>query len=253
MTKVGSEGLEFYFEVDYKDSQILRVKSFEEDNAKPEIDFIYPKMSLPMADRRFKKGSDIDFEIEVRDEDDIVDVDWDLGDGTLDSETCPLSLDGCILTKQHPYGSTGTKVVYVVASESERSQEAYNATEVYIYDYGTIPFAIISNPKHLWVFEPTESLVDFNGNESYVAKCNSDCPAGVSCYDVEDLQCYDLLKSDIPSAYNLWFNWTISDGSGRFGNWSDGYDNAVEFTKDFNIPERHLAKLKLGYEEILGR
>ena len=91
-------------------------------------------------------------------------------------------------------------------------------------------------------------IVKFNASDSYIAECSTTCPAE-NCYDIENLKCYNLPKDKIGIDYELWFNWTFSDGSSRIGSWTDNYGEVVEFSKVFLTPEEHWAKLKIGYEE----
>ncbi|MHA1988911.1 MAG: hypothetical protein ACW98D_20015 [Promethearchaeota archaeon] len=91
-------------------------------------------------------------------------------------------------------------------------------------------------------------LIPFNASGSYVANCTlGSCTAGETCYLVSDLFCYDLSKSDIPAEYNLFFDWSFSEGVGISGYWDVDYAEAVEFGRLFIAPTVHWTKLIVDY------
>ncbi len=221
-----------------------------ESNDPPVAIIDYPSKSLPITSRRFKIGNNINFNQTSFDPDDDLEVTWYFGDGS--TKTCIKSLEDCDTT--HSYASHGTKDVELIAKEIGRGREAYDSTNVFIYDRSINVFAIITEPPAGYIFSPASSLINFSAKDSYVSNCTTDNCS--SCYAVGDLYCYDLSKSSIPNEYNLWFNWSFSevgsDGGNRFGNWNNDYNNVVEFSKTFFEPKKHWANLKVGYDSLLG-
>jgi hypothetical protein len=238
------EALEFIFEVENKLSEVLTVRkdsaNDSDRNKPPTATIVNPEMNS-----RFLIGREIAFEQLVHDEDDDLEVTWDFGDGnTITLRNC---LSGTDCNVNYTYQNSGTKVISLTAREMSRPQRDHAYVRIFIYGNGTNVFAVVDKPALDEVINGTR-VVEFSGKTSYVAKCSSTCGSS-SCYDVEGLQCYDLAKSGIPGSYELWFNWTFSEGEGRHGSWSEDYGEVVEFERAFFAPVRHWAKLKVGYEE----
>lgn len=233
----------------------LNVSSTE--NNKPiGVEIIYPSYSLPKESRRFKVEKKIPFEFRINSVDDNVQIRVDFGDGNITEETNCLTTnkERCRLIN-HSYSKWGTKNVEITAKEMRRGQEAENYTMVFIYNKSINVFAVITQPPLGKVFGQGIKLINFNANESYVANCTTDACASCT-YNVEDLHCYDFPKTGArgigiaPGQYNLWFDWSFSEGARRYGNWTDNRADVVDFKKVFYAPIKHHADLKTGYEQF---
>ena len=241
----GNNNLEFYFTVNGKQSDILKVGENNYTNSPPTAVIINP-----LDNARYKIGNLVNFRAEVTDEDDELNVNWDFGDGDNTFLQNCFPSGNCNTT--HSYSSQGTMRISLTAEEAGRHQKARDNRRIFIYQQGVNPFPVITLPPLNAVL--VSGLVNFDASDSFVAKCDSSCPAALPypssvCYNVDNLQCYDFDNSlGIPDDYNLWFNWTFSDGREIKGNWAYNYNNVVEFQKYFISPVEHWAKLKLGYE-----
>ncbi len=237
----GDNEAEFFFAINGLTSEILTVQKNSFSDAPPIIQLI-----KPTANQKFKIQTSIDFELIAKDEDDDLKVTWNFGDGTSETLTNCLTTTNCNTT--HSYLNSGTEIIILTAEEMTRTQKAEDNTRIFTYKTGINLFPLITEPIFGAVF-PTQ-LINFNAKDSNVSECSPiSCP-GASCYNVDDLKCYDFSKDDIPSVYNLWFNWTFSEGLGLSGKWSPDYDKAVVFTKTFFQPTKQWAKLILGYQPI---
>lgn len=236
----GELELDFYFQVNGITSENLRVNEGSYDNSPPTA--IIKKPSL---NQKFKTLTNIDFEAEIYDEDDDLKVTWDFGDGTSETLSNCLTTENCNTT--HSYSDSGTKIITLTAEEMTRDQKAEDNTQILVYETGINLFPIITSPPLGAIIQGTSSVF-FNGSESFVAECSENTCPDTLCYNVDNLQCYDYQKTDIPSVYNLWFNWTFSEGLEKLGNWDENYNEVVEFTKTFFTPVKHWAKLRIGYE-----
>jgi hypothetical protein len=253
---------EFYFRVMSGGTQIGRSGELNvskptvplpDTDSPPNAIITNPAFTLPQDQRRFKVNQDINFAENSWDIDDSLKITWEFGDGSTIS--CNWPEEDC--DKPHPYIHWGTKAVYLRAEEIGRSKKASNYTEVYIYDAGTNVFAIINMTKD--VFRYVDLPIRFNASQSYVSKCQTgSCPAGFTCYPgtIVDLYCYDRPKFGATGIgtgagqYNLWFNWTLSNGETKYGDWLANYTEAVDFTKYLFNPQRYKAYLNVGYEEF---
>lgn len=217
----------------------------------------------PALNSKYQTNVIINFTQRVYDEDDDLNVEWNFGDSNITTLTNCLTNGNCNTT--HSYLNYGTKVISLTAREAARTQTATNYTRIFIYRDGLNIFPVISQPEFGEIFGGGIRRVTFNGINSYVANCTtlSNCiiptiPSGGStpgCYDVTgpvNLKCFDYPKDWIAqtSGYNLWFNWTFSEGPEEYGNWTSSSEVPVTFTRLFIEPGMHWAKLKLGYEQI---
>jgi len=259
-----NDSSEFYFSVVGGESNYLTIIETEE-NSLPHAEIIKPQNN-----GRYLVNDNIDFEQISWDEDDILDISWNFGDGNITVCENYYAGSGINCNFTHSYSTPGTKIIELKAKEKERQGEASDYVRIFVYQEGINVFPIISEPSLGEVIIGTK-IVKFVANESYVANCttqNANQPdychappnSGISCYKIDDSQgnpnltCYDLPKSwigkqDEGGKYNLWFNWTFDDGEKRYGNWTDNFDRVVVFDKLFISSGRHWANLIVGYEE----
>ncbi len=243
----------FYFEVNtIKSNEINISKNSSGRNTPPNAVITQPTYSLPKENRRYKIGENINFLENCWDEDDTLKITWEFGDGT--THTCTWPDENCDV--MHQYVTSGTQDVYLRAEEIGRGKKASDYTEIYTYNGdadGEINlFPIITKPTPGSSINNKSIPVRFNASESYVSYCQTaSCPVA-ACYSVDDLFCYDYSKTNIGNGagqYDLWFNWTFSDGKTNYGNWTGHYIDSVDFLKYFYQAKTYTAKLNIGFEQ----
>jgi len=231
--------------------------SATEQNTPPKAVILTPQMDVTEK----KIGETISFTQASYDPDDELQVTWDFGDGTPTVTKSNCQTQNCDTT--HPYDTQNTYVISLTAKEINRLQKDIDHTRIFVYKEGTNPFPVITKPAPGDIIGGT-GIIEFNASGSFVAKCAEntcppDKPAEQTCYSVNSLQCYYLHPKGGPkgTGYQLWFNWTFSEGEGKFGNW-DNYGTTpvsetgvVKFIRPFFQPITHYAKLKLGYQALL--
>lgn len=236
--------LDFYFIVNGESSNNLNVNdSSTTPSNSPTVIIKEPKM-----DSKVRVGKVLEFNQTAKDADDDLRIRWTFEDGdNSDWMYNCLTTGNCNTT--HAYDSSGTKIIEIIAREMTRTQEAVNYSQVFAYAPGINVFAVITSPPFGKIFTgPGAIAVPFNASRTYIANCTT-LACSTCTYDVEDLHCYDLSKADIPSKYNLDFNWTFSEGVGRTGRWypNTDYNRVVNFTRLFFAPTAHWAKLRVDY------
>ena len=233
--------VELYFQIGSQTSNNLIVQENSYDNSLPSV-----TITNPLLNDKFKTQTNVNFEQFAEDEDDDLKLTWNFGDNTRETLINCLTTTNCDTT--HSYSNSGTKTITLRAEEMTRPKTAIDTTDIFIYKPGINPFPIITIPAMNFIFQTHD--VDFDASSSFVAECSSVCPPSKTCYTVADLQCYDFPKTeptDIPNNYDLWFNWTFTEGFERFGIWSVNKNQVVTFAKTFFQPTTHQAHLKLGY------
>lgn len=241
--------LEFYFTVNANQSNNLNVNntSTTPSNSPSVI------IKEPVINSKVRVGDVIEFNQTAIDADDDLKIKWTFEDGDESGWmlNC-LTTGNCNTT--HIYETSGTKIIEIIAREMTRTNEAVNYSQVFAYDKGINVFPIITEPLFGKIYAGEGAqLIPFNASTSYVANCTTlACTSGQTCSDIiDDLYCYDLNKAEITSKYNLFFDWTFSEGTGRSGNWNiTNYDKVVEFKRLFIAPTSHWARLKIDYLAI---
>lgn len=240
--------LEFFFMVNAEQSNNLNVNNTSETPSDSPTVII----KEPIINSKVRVGNVIEFNQTAKDEDDDLKIKWIFEDGDeSDWMFNCLTTGNCNTT--HAYGTSGTKIIEIVAREMTRTNEAVNNSKVFAYDEGINVFAVITEPPFGKIYAGDRAqLIPFNASGSYVANCTLvSCTAGETCLDIiDDLYCYNLDKTDIPSEYDLFFDWSFSEGVGRFGDWSVDYAEVVEFDRLFIAPTAHWAKLRVDYNSV---
>lgn len=223
-----------------------------------------PKVKIisPTKDSKFELGEMISFVAEFEDEDDDLRAIWDFDDGKpkITKNNC-LTTGNCNVDYTYSENQAAY-VVSVVVEEIGREGIAMDSVRILVYGEDLNLFSIIDEPESYKKFDE-KSIVTFNAKNSFAANCTllDTCtfpnpPAGkdpiTECYIKRDLHCYDYPKEWIGESYELYFNWTFSEGEPKAGNWSSDYNQVVEFNKLFIQPkaENHWAKLRLGFKLI---
>lgn len=230
--------------------------SATEQNTPPKAVILTPQMDVTEK----KIGETISFTQASYDPDDELQVTWDFGDGAPIVTKSNCQTQNCDTT--HSYGTQNTYVISLTAKEINRLQKDIDHTRIFVYRDGINPFPVITKPAPGEIIGGT-GIIEFDASGSFVAKCAEnicppDKPAEQTCYSVDSLKCYYLHPKSGPkgTGYQLWFNWTFSEGEGKFGNWdnygsAETYTGVVKFIRPFFQPITHYAKLKLGYQAPL--
>jgi hypothetical protein len=163
-------------------------------------------------------------------------------------------------TTTHSYDENG--VFYVSASVEEMGrfnpQTAKQTIGVLVYGSGINIFSVIDEPKGGSISQT--GFVNFSANSSYVSNCTSakSCifpsvflDVEKNCYPVGNLNCFDYPDRIFDGKnYELYYNWTFSEGEGLFGAFSEKKSSLVSFIRYFNEAKKHWAKLKIGFERL---
>ncbi len=236
------------------------IVSTDECNLPPKVRII-----SPAVDFKTKKGSLVHFEAEFEDDYDDLKATWFFGDGESIVKYNCMTKDCSV---DHAYNSQKSFIVEILVEEMDRESpySVSNYSQVLVYDEDLNVFSRIDEPPFGKLFSSGVNLVAFNANRSFASKCttSSNCnlptkPTGATtdavCYDVFDsegtqnLKCYDLPKDWIDAGYyDLFFNWTFSEGEPLSERWSTNYSDVVKFNRLFVTPGEHQAKLNIGVE-----
>lgn len=215
----------------------------------------------PDAESKHLVNAELSFNQSIYDKDDDIKAIWSFDDGNITIIANCQTGRNCNTT--HKYSDNGVKLIKLTAKEnssSERTQESSASRRIFLYQQGINVFPMINNPNPINE-EVLLGNIYFNASKSYVANCSTSCPttfpsyAIPSCYAVSDqgvtLWCYDLDNTKIsPTSYNLWFNWTFDEQPRSvLGNWTNNYNQVVEFNRFFFELRRHTIKLLVGYEQ----
>lgn len=211
-------------------------------------------ITQPTGDIRIRQGDRVEFKQRSIDSDDPLKIIWDFGDGTT-TETLNYWIypNPAMADTSHVFSTTGHYEVLLIAQEMDRWQEDVASINVYVYKEGINVMPVISEPLRRRVYN---NSVRFNASQSHVANCSlaqAGCPGGVCDFTAGALYCYYVHRPGTPKtaslSYPFRFEWTfIKDNvqTTLAGNWSD-YDSVVLFSKYFDKPGEHTAKLKLTY------
>ncbi len=246
-----SESGTLYFNVSVDGNEFRSndlIVSNVEDNAPPTIEIIHPSEG-----DKFKINTDITAKAVISDEDDELNMTWNLDGEKISLGDCRE--DNCSIVLN--LGGQGTKYILASVKQVLRPGMVSDDIKIYVYKLGVNTFSSIIKPESRErITGPTE--VDFDASPSFASYCTSDidCEEGETCYVIspgdEPWNCYDLDKNNIGlpangEKYNLLFNWTFSDGNIISGNWVEDYDSVVEFKKFFPAGS-YTAKVRIGYD-----
>ena len=239
---------DFYFMIDTEQSNNLEVNDSINN---PSPDFPGVIIKQPIINSKVRVGNVLEFNQTANDGDDDLRIKWAFEDGDeSDWMFDCLTTNNCNTT--YTYDTSGTKIIEIIAREMTRTNEAVNYSQVFAYDEGINVFAVINSPPFGRIYAGDSArLVPFNASTSFIANCTTEGCVGCTYY-VKDLHCYDLGKTvvEIPFQYNLFFDWTFSEGTGIFGNWHGDYLDIVEFDRLFYAPTAHWAKLIVDYISV---
>lgn len=243
------ESGKFYFKAKVGGIELqsdLLIVSSTEDNALP-----IANITFPLDIYQAEVNSTIPFAQGSIDEDDLLRIIWDFGDGSNKSfEGYSVGADPSSANIGHNYTESDTFTIRLVAEEMTRGQSDEDFTTVAVFKEGINVHPFISDPEAGIGYG---RFIDFNASQSYVAECGLNiCPSGAACTFVAgNLNCYYIHASGSTSTpgYDIDVDWTFTDGIVQTlsGDWETDYNSVVEFTEFFAEAGQHVADLKLIY------
>ena len=187
------------------------------------------------------------------DEDDMLRVKWDFGDGTsFVVENYSLALTPGLGNTLHNYSSAGTYTVKLNVSEMARNQSSVDSVNVKVIGSGISVFPVISSPASGL---SSSNVIRFNASASYILNCSaSSVPAADFAFATNnnEFNCSYILRPNnrTTKGFDVIANWNIGSLVVS-GNWSNM--SAVDFTKYFIQSGTYNVKLNLTYKPSLGR
>ncbi|MBM3247639.1 PKD domain-containing protein [Candidatus Pacearchaeota archaeon] len=199
----------------------------------------------------FALGVPIQFTQASYDEDDLLEITWNFGDGQIYRVyNYSLALTPGLGNTNHVYNNSGVYTVILTVKEMKRGQQSSQSVQLFAFKPGINVFPIITSPEPLKSYS---NFVNFNASQSFVAECNSSLTNYT--FTPGNLQCKYLHApgTRITLGYNVSVAWTVYSGVSRaltlskIGDWNNNYTNMVEFTNYFENANTHEAVLTLNY------
>jgi len=226
------------------------------DNAHP-----FTRIILPINELNVSVGEKINFNVSSHDEDDLLKITWDFGDGTTKVITNyvnnPLlagnSNYNTSAAVTHNYSSSGRYLIKLTAKEMERDQEDSKETYINVFNTGINVFPVISSP----IGVINNRTINFNASRSFVANCSTaSCPSCPIQIEGGKLNCSYIHKSGNKSVgnYDLNIAWTIEDSPDIKinGSWSLNYSGVVDFLKYLEKSDNRKVELIMKYIPASG-
>lgn len=254
---------DFYFKAKVGSDELNKSRdlsvSSTSDNSQPTANIVLPSQNSYHA-----VNKQIDFTQSSYDEDDLLKLTWNFGDGnTTVFYNYSLSeklLNSSLTDTKHNYSIGGRwYTITLNAQEMERGQSNVDSVDIYVFKEGINVVPIINSPSKDLVYE---NWVNFNASQSFVANCTRGAMVNYN-FTVEDLNCSYIHwpRKHIASGenYDLLVNWTIYNTQGQlegdftpvFGSWKNNYssvsNNIIDFYRYFMNPSKRTAFLSLNY------
>lgn len=217
-------------------------------NAAPVASIILPADGL-----KGSVNSSISFTQNSSDEDDLLNVSWNFGDGNLTVfNDYSLVTSSALANTQHKYSSGGIYAVTLRVNEMNRSNFDTASRMVYILQPGINVVPVITSPVNRLSYT---NWVNFNASQSFVANCTRG-PMNSISFSVGDLNCSYLHAPGTKTTgnYNLSVTWSVkesdnsvSTGFPLSGNWEVNYTNVVDSKRYFGSAAKRSAYLTLDY------
>jgi hypothetical protein len=242
-----------------KTSEKVTISEFSaQDNSLP-----VAVITAPADGFEVSAGTNINFNQSSYDDDDLLKITWDFGDGTptqtitnyVNPEKNPSVIGSpdfnTTANAVHNYSSSGPHIVTLTAEEMERGQKDSTEITVNVFSRGINVFPVISSPKEGIIY--ASKTINFDAGESYVLNCTaSPCPGCPKKIENGKLNCSYLHHSSVSrSGYNLFLKWTIEGKEISKGNWFDDSGNentnVTNFYKYFFKPQERTVKLYMKY------
>ena len=219
-------------------------------------------ITAPVNELNISNGTSIWFNQSSYDEDDLLKITWDFGDGTTKVITNyvnnPLlagnSNYNASAAVNHNYSSSGRYIVTLTAAEMNANRGQSNSKEIFInvFSSGINVFPVILSPNNETAIQ--QRVVLFNASRSFVANCSlinigSDI---ITSELTNKLYCKYIHRpgtKDI-SGYEIEMKWSINGDPVsiiRNGNWSSNYSEVVDFGEAFSKNGNHNLSLIMTY------
>jgi hypothetical protein len=187
------------------------------------------------------------------DEDDMLNLAWNFGDGnTTQFTNYSLVLTPSLANTNHIYSTAGTYNVILTATELTRGQVARDYRTIIVLQPGMNVIALINSPN---LGTSYGNWVNFNASLSFVANCSASMPN--YNFTAGALQCkyvHAPLTRTITGNYDLRLNWTVYDSAGikeptfpRIGSWKTNYSYIVDYPIYFEEAKKRNAVLRMTY------
>lgn len=204
--------------------------------------------------------NEILFYYSAYDEDDLLELTWDFGDGEslkVYNYSLPESIPVSGLFQKHFYNSSGVYEVTLTAKEMTRNQSSSVTRKIYVFKTGINVFPIITSPQKNVGYG---NFVNFDASQSFVANCSIiNCEYPYTCvpfgyFPIPPLYCkYLLAPGNTTFVGNLSATWSVYSGSNsalslsKTGSWNNNSADVVKFTHFFDKADNYKATLKLDY------
>ena len=226
-------------------------------------------ITSPANEINVSAGTNINFNQASYDEDDLLKITWNFGDGTTQTITNYINNSALAGNPNfnttanvvHNYSSSGRYVVKLIAKEKEemnRGQADSNEIYVNVFNEGINVFPVISSPEN--ESEEQKRIVFFNASGTFIVNCSTSINGGndiitnMGITENNKLYCGYIHRSNtehIPTMgnYEIEMNWIIDGDTSDpvRGDWSSEYYDVVVFRKAFASNGRHNLSLTVTY------
>jgi len=216
-------------------------------------------ITAPLNELNVSVGRSINFNQSSYDEDDLLKITWNFGDGTTQIITnyvnnSAIGGNSNYTTSAnviHAFSSSGRYIVKLTIEEMIRGQKDSKEVVVNVFSSGINVFPVISSPNNETKEQPR--IVLFDASKSFVVNCSLD-NIGSDIITSENIFYCKYLHapgaSINSSRYELKMNWTINGDASPMqvvGDWSSNYLNVVSFRKAFSLKGNHNLSLTMTY------
>ena len=213
-------------------------------------------ITSPSSELNISAGENIIFNQSSYDEDDLLKITWDFGDGTTQTITNYVNSTGegdfnTTANAVHNYSSSGRYLAKLTAEEMERGQKDSKEIYINVFSTGINVFPVISSPYNETKEQPW--VVLFDASKSFVTNCSLDNISSDVIISGNNLYCKYIHAPGAPinsSKYELEMDWTINGESSPIsvtGSWSSDYPNVVRFRQAFSSKGNHNLSLTMTY------
>lgn len=213
-------------------------------------------LTSPTNNAIFANFTLVNFTQASTDEDDLLNITWNFGDGSSLVSYSDYShyLNSTRADTSHVFNLPGQYTVQLTAKEMTRNQKDNDSVKITILKPGINVVPVITSP--LEGQSIGAGVVWFNISQSYIVNCticSSSCTGSRSggFYTSDNrLNCsYVGLfpGSKVVSPGRVLVNWSMGDGTYKIGNWSSDYNSTVVFGHYYSTPGTHVATAGLSY------
>jgi hypothetical protein len=213
-------------------------------------------ITLPVSEYKISVNYPLAFTHSSSDEDDLLRLTWDFGDGRAEIfNNYSLALTPGLGDIFHNYSSPGTYQIKLTASEPGRAnpKSSSDYKTIYVLQPGINVISIINSPTSSTSYG---NWVNFNASKSFVVNCTRG-PLTPTNFIAGDLNCsylHNPVQKTITGNYDLRLNWTVYDSAGRMergfpriGSWKNNYSYIVEYPIYFEEAKKRNAILSITY------